>query len=66
MKEGEIEPKAAKGQRTVPIASKLYGYLFEWRIRAADPEGLVFGNGEEPFEPSPLRGALARRGRRRD
>ena len=30
----------------------------EWL--AADPEGLVFGNGEEPFEPSPLRACAGR------
>jgi integrase len=60
VKEGEIEPKTTKGQRTVPIASKLHGYLFEQRIRAADPEGLVFGKGDEPFEPSPLRARAAK------
>jgi len=35
-------------ERKVPIPSALRGYLVEQRIRATDPEGLVFGQGAAP------------------
>src|SRR5829696_1025228 len=54
-KAGAVEPKTEKGRRTVPIASPLGDHLVEQRIRTADPEGLVFGDGSRPFEPSPVR-----------
>ena len=54
-KEGEIEPKSAVGRRTVPIASVLRNYLVEQRIRTADPDGRVFGDGSQPFSPSRVR-----------
>jgi len=54
-KEGEIEPKSAVGRRTVPIATVLRHHLVEQRIRAADPEGRVFGTGSQPFSPTRVR-----------
>jgi integrase len=44
----------------VPITPVLRRYLVEHRIRAADVEGLVFGNGSQPFAPTPLRKRAAR------
>jgi integrase len=55
VKAGAIEPKTEKGRRTFPIASALRDYLVEQRIKTDDPEGLVFGHGSRPFEPSPVR-----------
>jgi integrase len=55
IKAGVVEPKSAVGRRKVPIAPVLRRYLVEHRIRAADVEGLVFGNGARPFSPSAIR-----------
>ncbi|HLM30117.1 MAG TPA: site-specific integrase [Solirubrobacterales bacterium] len=59
-KAGEIEPKSRGGRRTVPISKRLgdperEGYLYLHRIRANDPDGLVFGNGSRPFAPATVR-----------
>jgi integrase len=60
-KAGEIEPKSRVGHRTVVIPAilgdpELPGHLVEHRIRAADPDGLVFGTGSRPFAPTRVRG----------
>jgi integrase len=46
--------------RRVPIASILRDYLVEHRIRATDPDGLVFGEGEEPFSLNTVRNRALR------
>ena len=58
-KEGEIETKSRKPRR-VPISKRLGdpavpGYLVAHRIKASDPDGLVFGTGARPFAPSSVR-----------
>lgn len=60
IKAGFIEPKSNQGRRTVPIPAvlgdpELPGYLVQHRIRATDPEGLVFGRGSEPFARTTVR-----------
>jgi hypothetical protein len=54
-KEGSQGVKTEESERTVPIPSVLRGYLVEQRIRASDPEGLVFGTGSVTFSPAWLR-----------
>jgi integrase len=59
-KAGEIEPKSRVGRRTVVIPAVLGdpdipGHLVAHRIRAQDPDRLVFGNGSHPFAPTRVR-----------
>jgi integrase len=57
--EGAQETKT-DAERKVPIASILRDYLVEHRIRATDPNGLVFGEGEEPFSLNTVRNRALR------
>ena len=57
--EGAQETKT-DAERKVPIASILRDYLVEHRIRATDPNGLVFGEGEEPFSLNTIRNRALR------
>jgi integrase len=45
--EGPIEPKTAKGRRTVPIATTLREHLVAHKLRTGG-QGLVFGGGHGP------------------
>jgi integrase len=50
--EGAIDPKSAKGRRTVPIPAALRDHLDEHRIQRPR-NGLVFGRSADcPFEPT--------------
>jgi integrase len=52
LKEGEIEPKSARGKRNVPIPAVLRDLLVEQRMRVAK-EGFAFGRRpDHPFEPT--------------
>ena len=57
--EGAQETKT-DAERKVPSASILRDYLVEHRIRATDPNGLVFGEGEEPFSLNTIRNRALR------
>jgi Phage integrase family len=57
--EGMIEPKSAKGRRTVQIPGVLRSVLVEHRLRTGGT-GLVFGMGERPFRPDLVRHAANR------
>jgi integrase len=58
---GPIEPKSRSGRRAVPIAAVLRDYLVEHRMRAKNPEGLVFARADcRPPDPSTVN-ARARR-----
>jgi integrase len=50
-KEGPIAPKSVAGTRTVFLADTLRPILAPLIARLADPDHLVFGEGETPFEP---------------
>src|SRR5262245_30583777 len=53
---GEVEPKSAKGTRSVPIPDLLVTILSEHSLATNRTEGLVFGRSEsEPFTPSHIR-----------
>ncbi len=48
-----ITPKSRAGERTVPIAAVLRGYLLEHKLRTGRGEGLAFGlSAERPFTSS--------------
>ncbi len=49
--EGVIEPKSRAGTRRVPVVAALRELLVEHRLDV-DGEGLVFGLGARPFNPS--------------
>jgi integrase len=54
--EGEIAPKSAKGDRSVPVPAVLRDYLDEHLMSLEWSEGLVFGvSAVTPFWPSPTR-----------
>lgn len=50
----EIEPKSRAGRRTVPIVGALRDFLVESKASQGRAEGLVFGDGTTPFQPSNL------------
>jgi integrase len=54
---GEIEPKSAKGSRTVPLSALLRDYLVEHKARTGrDGSALVFGRTPaDPFTPTHIR-----------
>jgi integrase len=55
-KEGEIEPKSAKGTRDVPVPDRLVKILSDHSLETGRTEGLVFGRSTNaPFTPSHVR-----------
>jgi integrase len=55
-REGEIDPKSAKGRRRVPMAGTLRLYLLEHGMRnGRDDDAFVFGSNGRPFVPASVR-----------
>ena len=50
----EIEPKSRAGRRTVPIVGALRDILVTHKASEDRADGLVFGGGDTPFQPSNL------------
>jgi integrase len=53
--EGPVNPKTAKGKRTVPVTALLREHLVARRLRSG-ARGLVFGDGTRAFRPDEAQG----------
>jgi integrase len=49
---GPVAPKSRAGRRVVPLAQEARTHLIAWRLKTGRNTGLVFGNGDVPFDPT--------------